>query len=79
MGEAMKHETVNSVAVLEQGPRNWSAYVPDLPGCVAAARTREETERLIQEAIKFHLEGLLIDGIPFPKPTYVEKRAIAAV
>lgn len=46
-------DTTSHVAVLEQGPRNWSAYVPDLPGCVAAARTREETERLIQEAIEF--------------------------
>ena len=76
---AVKHDAMDYAVVLEQGSRNWSAYVPDLPGCVAAARTREETERLIQEAIKFHLEGLLIDGIPFPKPTYVEKRAIAAV
>lgn len=75
----MKHETVNYVAVLEQGPRNWSAYVPDLPGCVAAAKTREETERLIQEAIAFHLEGLLLDATPFPEPTHPEKCATAAV
>lgn len=37
--------------ILERGPKNWSAYVPDLPGCVAAAKTRAETERLIREAI----------------------------
>lgn len=75
MGKAMN----DYVAVLEQGPKNWSAYVPDLPGCVAAARTREETERLIQEAIEFHLEGLLLDGTPFPEPTGAEKCAIASV
>ena len=72
MGEAM-----NYVAVLEQGPKNWSAYVPDLPGCIAAATTREETERLIQEAIEFHLEGLLLDGTALPEPTYIKSGAAA--
>lgn len=71
----MKHYAV----VLEQGPRNWSVYVPDLPGCVAAATTREETERLIQEAIEFHLEGMLLDGTPLPEPTHAEKHSAAAV
>ena len=79
MGKAMRHEAVkNYLAVLEQGPRNWSAYVPDLPGCVAAATTREETERLIQEAIEFHIEGLLLDGLSLPEPTHTEKQAAAA-
>lgn len=77
MGKAMKHEAMSYAVVLEQGPRNWSAYVPDLPGCVAAAVTREETERLIQEAIEFHLEGLLLDGTPLPEPTYAESGAAA--
>jgi len=56
-------------AILERGPNNWSAYVPDLPGCVAAARTREETEQLIREAVIFHLDGLREDGLPVPLPT----------
>jgi len=60
----------NYIAVLEPGPNNWSAYVPDLPGCVAAGMTREETERLIQEAIEFHVEGLLLDGTPLPEPQF---------
>ena len=60
----------NYVAVLEQGPNNWSAYVPDLPGCVAAGVTREETEQLIQEAIAFHIEGMVMDGVPLPEPKY---------
>lgn len=55
--------------ILERGPKNWSAYVPDLPGCVAAAKTRAETERLIREAIEFHIEGLRADGDPVPEPT----------
>ncbi len=70
---------MNYVAVLEQGPKNWSAYVPDLPGCVAAGVTREETERLIQEAIEFHVEGLLLDGTPLPKPKFDAERSTAAV
>jgi predicted RNase H-like HicB family nuclease len=53
----------------ERGARNWSAYVPDLPGCVATGKTREETERVIREAIAFHIEGLKLDGEPVPEPT----------
>ena len=68
----------NRVAVLEQGPNNWSAYVPGLPGCVAAGVTREETERLIREAIDFHLEGLLLDDTPLPEPTDSEERGAVA-
>jgi predicted RNase H-like HicB family nuclease len=59
---------VRYTAVLEQTRRNWSAYVPDLPGCVAAGKTREETEQLIREAILFHIEGLREDGEPIPRP-----------
>ena len=54
--------------VIEQAPDNYSAYVPDLPGCVATAKTREETCKLISEAIVFHLEGLKEDGLPIPEP-----------
>ena len=60
----------NYIAVLEPGPNNWSAHVPDLPGCVAAGTTREETERLIREAIEFHVKGLLIDRVPLPEPRF---------
>jgi predicted RNase H-like HicB family nuclease len=67
------------VVILERAGRNWSAYVPDLPGCVAAAKTREETSRLIREAIEFHIEGLRLDGEPVPEPTSeVEHVRIAA-
>jgi predicted RNase H-like HicB family nuclease len=62
--------------VIEKTNSNYSAYVPDLPGCVATGATREETERQIRDAIRFHLEGLREDGTPIPEPTstaeYVE-------
>jgi predicted RNase H-like HicB family nuclease len=54
--------------VYEQGPANWSAYSPDVPGCVAAAESFEETERLFKEALEFHLAGLVEDGDPLPVP-----------
>ena len=44
--------------VFEEGPRNWSAYSPDLPGCIATGATRAATERTMASAIQFHLEGL---------------------
>ena len=59
--------------IFEKGPNNWSAYVPDLPGCVAAGKTREETEQLIQEAIEFHIEGMKEDGEPIPEPTRIAR------
>ena len=55
--------------VIEAGETGFGAYVPDLPGCVAAGDTREEVVRLIQEAIEFHIEGLKQDGEPIPEPT----------
>lgn len=54
--------------VYERTPRNYSAYVPDLPGCVAAAKTKAETRRLIREAIKMHLEAMRETGEPVPQP-----------
>jgi predicted RNase H-like HicB family nuclease len=58
-----------SYAVLiERGPTSFGASVPDLPGCVAVADTREEVERLIQEAIVFHIGLLREDGLPVPEP-----------
>jgi len=54
--------------VFEKTPSNYSAYVPDLPGCVATGATREEVERNIREAIAFHLEGLRREGEPIPEP-----------
>ena len=62
--------------VIEHGENNLSAYVPDLPGCVATGVTVEETEREIREAIDVHLRGMREDGLPIPEPSssvdYVE-------
>jgi predicted RNase H-like HicB family nuclease len=54
--------------VIEKGESNFSAYAPDLPGCVAAAESLEQTLTLMREAIEFHIEGLLRDGDPIPPP-----------
>jgi predicted RNase H-like HicB family nuclease len=59
---------VKYAVVYERTPRNYSAYVPDLPGCVAAAKTKAETRRLIREAIKMHLEQMRETGEPVPQP-----------
>jgi len=56
------------LVILEQGPSSYGAYVPDLPGCVAAGESEQEVLELIQEAIEFHLEGLREDGLPVPAP-----------
>ena len=55
--------------VIEKGEGNYSAYVPDLPGCVATGDTPEETRREIAEAIAFHIEGMRADGLPVPAPS----------
>jgi predicted RNase H-like HicB family nuclease len=53
--------------VVEKTDGNYSAYLPDLPGCVATGETREEVERNIREAVKMHVRGLEEDGLPVPK------------
>ena len=65
--------------IIEKGSTSYGAYVPDLPGCVAAAETREEALRLIREAIELHLEDLRNSGQPIPLPAstseYIEGAA----
>ena len=51
------------------GSSNYSAYVPDLPGCITTGRTVEEIKRNMQEAIELHIEGLREDGLPVPEPS----------
>lgn len=53
--------------IIEKANENYSAYSPDLPGCVATGATREETEQNMQIAIKMHVEGLQEDGLPIPE------------
>jgi predicted RNase H-like HicB family nuclease len=57
--------------VIEKANGNYSAYVPDLPGCVATAPTVAEVQHEIRAAIQFHIEGLRADGVPVPEPTSV--------
>ena len=65
--------------VIEKADSNYSAYVPDLPGCVATGASLEEVEAEIREAIAFHLEGMREDGVPITIPQskvdYVEVSA----
>ena len=61
----MKEYTV----IFEKGARNWSAYIPDLPGCVSAAETLDETRTLIQDAIALHVESMRAEGESVPEPT----------
>ena len=65
--------------VIEKAENNYSAYVPDLPGCTATGATIKEVEQLIREAIELHLAGLQEDGLPVPQPSsrveYIEVAA----
>jgi len=64
--------------VIEKGDHNYSAYLPDLPGCVTTADTIEELKHNMQEAIELHLEGLREDGLPLPEPSAVDFVEVAA-
>lgn len=60
---------MNYVVVFEKSATGWGAYVPDLPGVIATARSKQEAHQLIREAIQFHLEGLKEDRLPIPEPS----------
>jgi predicted RNase H-like HicB family nuclease len=68
--------------IIEAGAQNYSAYVPDLPGCVATGKTLDELKQRLREAINFHINGLREEGLPVPPPTslceYVELQEGAA-
>ena len=65
--------------IIEKAGRNFSAYAPDLPGCVAVGDTRRQTEISMREAMAIHIEGMMEDGLPLPKPSssvrYIEVSA----
>ena len=63
--------------VFEKAPSNWCAYAPDVPGCGSAGDTWEEMLEMIDEALTFHLEGLLEEGDPLPEPKMSIDEAIA--
>jgi predicted RNase H-like HicB family nuclease len=60
--------SIQYTVILEQGEKSWGDHVPDLPGCVAVASTREEALSLIREAIVLHIEGLREEGLSVPVP-----------
>ena len=64
------------VMIIEKGERNYSAYLPDLPGCIVTGKTLKEIKQLMREAVELHLRGMREDGLPIPEPTslveYVE-------
>lgn len=65
--------------VIEKAASNYSAYVPDLPGCVATGDTIQEAEKEIREAIHFHLDGMREDGLTAPSPTSILEYVEAGV
>jgi predicted RNase H-like HicB family nuclease len=77
-------EQARRYLILAEGgpPSNYSAWSPDLPGCVATSATVDEVEREMRAAIALHLEGLTADGEPIPEPSgsgvYVERKPAAA-
>jgi predicted RNase H-like HicB family nuclease len=74
-----KRRKMRYAIVIEKANNNFSAYVPDLPGCIATGSSVAEVEAQIREAIEFHIEGMREDGLPIPKPaSRVEYVEIAA-
>jgi len=57
--------------IFEKGASNYSAYVPDLPGCIATGATFDDVEKLIREGIRIHIDGLLEDGLTVPQPSTI--------
>lgn len=67
----MKSNVKKYAIVVERAGKNFAAYVPDLPGCIATGKTPKETERLLREAIALHVAGMREDGVPVPQPSSV--------
>ncbi len=57
------------LVIFEQAGDNYSAYSPDIPGCIATGKTRDQANKNIREAIGFHIEGLKEDGVAIPEPS----------
>jgi predicted RNase H-like HicB family nuclease len=64
--------------IIEQGERNYSAYLPDLPGCIVTGKTIEELKQRMSEAIELHLRGMREDGLSIPEPTSLAEYVEAA-
>jgi predicted RNase H-like HicB family nuclease len=67
------------LVVVEDAGRNFSAYSPDLPGCVATGATQDEAEENMYEAIQLHIEGLREDGLPIPSSSSIAEYVVVGV
>jgi len=67
------------LVVVEEAGQNYSAYSPDLPGCVATGATREDAEKNMYEAIQLHIEGLREDGFPIPYSTSIAEYLVVEI
>ncbi|MCS6804844.1 MAG: type II toxin-antitoxin system HicB family antitoxin [Acidobacteriota bacterium] len=64
---------VGTKVIVEKGEKSYGAYVPDLPGCVAVAETKEEVLKLIREAIELHVESMKEEGLSIPQPRTISQ------
>jgi predicted RNase H-like HicB family nuclease len=76
--EIRSTKSMRYAMIIEQGERNYSAYLPDLPGCIATGKTIEELKQRMSEAIELHLRGMREDGLPIPEPTSLAEYVEAA-
>ena len=67
--KVMMESRVEYLVIYERGDKSYGAYVPDLPGCVAVGRTKEEVSRLVREAIAGHVAAMIKEGLPVPEPS----------
>ena len=58
--------------IIEKGEKNYSAYFPDVPGCIATGKTIDEVKQRMREALELHIRGMREDGLPIPEPSLVE-------
>lgn len=68
----------NYLIIIEKVNNNYSAYLPDVPGCVATGKTLSEVKRRIRKALQYHIIGLQEDGLPIPKPAAVADYVVIA-
>lgn len=67
MSDTVTTDTLNYTVILERSRTGYGAYAPDLPGCIAVGNTREETVKMMREAMEFHLESMIEDGDEIPE------------
>ncbi len=74
-----ENRVLEYLVILEKAEHNWAACSPDVPGCVSTGQTRDETLVNFHDALLFHFEGLIEDGLPIPEPTSVGEKVVVTV